>query len=294
MHKPNFLIIGAMKAGTTIVYDALEQHPEIYVSKVKEPHFFSQGKEAEAMVSLEGDTCYTTDYATYLQLFTDVQQQKAIGEASTSYLHVPGTAQRIQHRLPDVKLICILRNPVARAYSHYLYLFRQGVEPLADFAAALAREEERIADHAGFGWYTRIGLYSQHLQAYFAHFPQTRIRVYLFDDLIANQEAFYVDLYRYLNVSDTFRPDTSITRNPSGIPKNWWLNNLISKPNPVRDFLQPRLPRVLYRLGTSIRDRNLSKPTMPAEVRQALIAYYRPEIDRLQHLLNRNLASWLE
>src|SRR3712207_4104321 len=131
MTLPNFLVIGAMKSGTTALYYYLEQHPEIYMSPVKEPNFFSQENAADTV----------THIGTYEQLFKGASGKKAIGEASHSYLYEPRAAAEIRRYVPKVKLIAILRNPIDRAYSHFLHMVRSGTEPLDDFAQALREEE---------------------------------------------------------------------------------------------------------------------------------------------------------
>ena len=294
MRLPNFLIIGAMKSGTTVLYDALTQHPQVFMSGIKEPGFFCVDDHGEVVAALEGAEPYALNLASYRRLFDDAGRAIAIGEASTAYLHTPGTAERIYALIPAAKLICVLRNPIERAYSHFLFLTRKGIENIADFTTALAMEEQRVTQQLPFGHYTRIGFYSQHLQRYFSVFPRAQMGIYFFEDLIKRPDTFYPEVCRFLGVSDEFQPDTTIRRNPSGLPKRKWLNDLISKPNPVRDFVQPRLPRRLYKLATTLRDRNLARPSMPLAARRRLAALYGPEIEALQTLLGRDLSHWLE
>ena len=132
MAMPNFLIIGAMKSGTTALYYYLEQHPQVYMSPVKEPNFFCSEENSD------GD--FATRLGAYQDLFRDVSGEKAIGEASHCYLYEPEAAARIQEYITDAKLIAVLRDPVDRAYSHFLHMVRNGSEPLTDFALALREE----------------------------------------------------------------------------------------------------------------------------------------------------------
>src|SRR5918997_468574 len=153
MTLPNFLIIGAMKSGTTALYYYLEQHPQIYMSPVKEPNFFCSGGQ-------EGwESKSVTRIRAYQYLFKDVSDEKAIGEASHCYLYEPQAVARIQEHLPDAKLVAILRNPVDRAYSHFLHMVRNGTEPLTDFGQALEEEEIRADPHRRFQDYIGRGLY---------------------------------------------------------------------------------------------------------------------------------------
>lgn len=291
---PNFVIIGAMKAGTTLLWDVLNQHPDVYMSKRKEPHYFSYLAAGTQPLVLEGANPPVTGATEYAALFDEAGTARAVGEASTSYLHTPGVAELLQARLPNAKLICVLRNPVERAYSHYLFLVRQGVETLPTFAEALDAEETRAAQGLSYGRYTTIGCYHAHLQPYLARFPRRNIHLCLFEDLIRPpEESYYPTIFRFLEIDPTFRADTSILRNPSGLPKYKWLEALFDRNNPLRRVVEPWLPRRLYRFATTLRDRNLVKPPMPREVRQRLVELFRSDILALQDLMGRDLSSWL-
>ena len=152
MTMPNFLIIGAMKSGTTALYYYLEQHPEIYMSPVKEPNFFSSQERENAAGAV-------ARIGNYRDLFRGVSGETAIGEASHSYLYEPGAAAEIRRYAPEAKLIAILRNPIDRAYSHFLHMVRSGTEPLDDFAQALQEEAAGIHKERTFQDYIGRGLY---------------------------------------------------------------------------------------------------------------------------------------
>jgi hypothetical protein len=292
MTLPNFLIIGAQKAGTTLLWDVVDQHPEIYMSKRKEIHYFTS--LCGNVLALEGDRVSAHDLASYQSFFQASNGAVAIGEASTSYLHTPGVAEQIKKLLPDVKIISVLRNPVERAYSHYLFMVRHGLETEQRFADALAKEEERIAQGVPFGRYRQIGRYYEHLQRYLHCFPREQLHICLFEDLIKRPAETYAEIFDFLGVSKDFVADTSVRRNPSGIPKIRWLDRLISRSNPLRDAIQSHLPRWLYQSITRLRDANLAKPPMEPEVRLLLTDYFRSDIESLQGLLDRDLSKWLQ
>lgn len=289
---PNFLIIGAMKSGTTPLYDFLGQHPQVFMPRRKEPHFFSSISQGESF-QFEGDREVISCPDRFQALFAPKPEQTAVGEASTSYLCTPGTAKAIYDHLPHAKLICVLRNPVERAYSHYLFLRGHGIESLDNFAQALAAEPARHQAGQTWGRYFQVGLYAAQLRPYLERFARRQIAIYLFDELRQNPVDFAQEVYRFLGIDDTFVPDTSIRRNPGGIPKSDLLNALLVRPNPIKQFIQPHLPRWLYRAATHLRDQNLSKPPMAAETRQHLIAAYREDILQLQDLIGRDLGNWL-
>jgi hypothetical protein len=291
MTMPNFLIIGAMKSGTTALYYYLEQHPEIYMSPVKEPNFFSSQEQENA-----ADT--VTHIGTYQHLFRGVSGEKAIGEASHSYLYEPRAAAEIRRYVPEVKLIAILRNPIDRAYSHFLHMVRSGTEPLDDFAQAL-REEAGIHNERIFQDYIGRGLYYDQLRRYFGTFPREQVRVYLYEDLSGAPISTVQDAFRFLKVDDSFVPDVSLRRNVSGHPRYKTLDRLLRSQSWIKHVAKIYLPaRLRWRFSRAFDDlktRNLIEPPpVQSEVRRQLIRVYREDILNVQELIHRDLSGWLE
>src|SRR5215210_1024401 len=291
MTMPNFLIIGAMKSGTTALYYYLEQHPEIYMSPVKEPNFFSSQEQENAADAV-------TNIGTYQHLFRGGSDKKAIGEASHSYLYDPGAAAEIRRYVPEAKLIAILRNPIDRAHSHFLHMVRSGTEPLDDFAQAL-QEEVGIHKERTFQDYIGRGLYYDQLKRYFGTFPREQVRVYLYEDLSDAPISTVQDAFRFLKVDHSFVPDVSLRRNVSGQPKYKTLDGLLRSQSRIKHAAKIYLPaRMRWRLSKAFDDlktRNLVEPPpLRLEVRRQLIRVYREDILKLQDLIHRDLSWWLE
>src|SRR5690242_16429130 len=128
---PNFFIVGAARAGTTSLHGYLSQHPEIFLTERKDSHFFTAhhfpgtGPGDETV-----NRRVIHDEEQYLQLFASARGKKAIGEASPFYLCLPEAAERIARAVPEAKILMILREPVARTYSAYTLLARDGRETL--------------------------------------------------------------------------------------------------------------------------------------------------------------------
>jgi hypothetical protein len=292
MTMPNFLIIGAMKSGTTALYYYLEQHPEIYMSPVKEPNFFSSQEQENAADAV-------TNIGTYQDLFRGGSGKKALGEASHSYLYEPRAAAEIKRYVPEAKLIAILRNPIDRAYSHFLHMVRSGTEPLDDFAQALREEEVRIHKERTFQDYIGRGLYYNQLKRYFGTFPQEQVRVYLYEDLSGAPISTVQDAFRFLKVDDSFVPDVSLRRNVSGQPKYKTLDGLLRRQSRIKHAAKIYLPaRMRWRLSKTFDDlktRNLAEPPpVQSKVRRQLIGVYREDILQVQELIHRDLSGWLE
>ena len=208
MVLPNFLIIGAAKAGTTSLYSYLKQHPQIYMSAVKEPRFFAPEIYTDYNnVARSGVKEVPFTLEEYEQLFADVTTEIAIGEASTEYLYFPDVAARIKERIPEVKLIAILRNPVERAFSAFCYQLRDDYEPLT-FEAALEVESERIKQGYRQGWhYQKVGFYYEQVKRYLDTFEPEKIKIYLHEELIGNSIGVTQDIYSFLGVDTNFVPN---------------------------------------------------------------------------------------
>ncbi len=306
---PNFFIIGAQKAGTTSLYYYLSQHPEIYMSPVKEPHFFAyQGEKPQFRGPADQnivDKQFTTDAASYRDLFRGVSSEKAVGEASAIYIYSPVAPLRMRSQVPDAKIIAILRNPVDRAYSSFLHLVKEGREPETDFAQALQMEESRIRD----GWialwhYKQAGFYHRQLQRYFEVFERDQIRVYLYEDLQQKPAELLKDAFSFLGVDSSFVPDISARYNVTGIlPDNKALyalhTFLMRPPRFVKAALKPLLPQQMRERALDIALDGLRKqafvkaPEVSPNVRRELIDLYREDVLELQGLIRRDLSGWL-
>jgi hypothetical protein len=308
MTFPNFLIIGAPKSGTSSLYNYLQQHPDIFMSSVKEPHFFVYQADDKIEGYGPGDRntvqrLFFTDPDRYHALFKEGADKPARGEASAMYIYYPVTPLRIKDAIPDVKLIAVLRNPVERAHSSYLHMVREGRETCASFEAALQEEEARIQDDWLPLWhYKKMGFYHEQLERYYDAFDASQIRIYLFEDFESEPLAVMQDIFRYLGVDDAFVPDMTIRHNITGVPKNKMLHRLhhfLKKPHSLKAALKPMFPQVMRRslktrLVAQLQTKNLHKPSLAPEVRQGLIDAYRPDIAKLQTLLQRDLSHWLE
>ena len=304
MSLPNFLIIGAAKAGTNALYHYLRQHPQIYMSPWKEPKFFAFETEADlGFRAANGrdapvNASVILDQAEYEELFDDARDgELARGEASTHYLYVEKSPGRIKTLIPDARLIAVLRNPVDRAFSSYQHLVRDDLEPL-DFGAALDAEPQRIAEHYAYLYrYTDMGFYSQQLDRYEKTFSENQLCVLLYDDLRSDPEETCRRIFSFLGVDEDFVPDMSGEYNRSGVPKNRVMHRLLNPSAPMKRRLWNVTPRFarerLLDAQTKIVNRNLQRQTMPEHERDRLRGVFREEVGRLEARLDRDLSHWL-
>lgn len=301
MTLPNFFVIGAAKCGTTALYRYLRQHPEIFMTERKEPHHFSYTYITK---NTNGPNDYirsaVTDDVEYENLFNDVNDEKAIGEASPTYIYVPGTAERIFEKIPHAKLIAILRNPADRAFSAFMHCIRDNRETVSTFKKALELEDERVAKNWGpIYHYKRMGFYFQQLTRYYKVFGEDQIKVIIYDDFSNDPYSVMRELYKFLGVDSSFEPDMSSKPNVSGIPKNEVLqkamNEIFAKPNPIRTVARALFSDVIrWRVTSSLRNKNLRQVSMPEKLRNELTTIYKDEIISLQSLINRDLSNWLK
>lgn len=303
---PNFLIVGAQKAGTTALYYALSKHPQVFMSAVKEPAYFV-AEDAMRNAAGPGDEAghLVTSLEAYEELFAGSGSADVRGESSTSYLYDPDAPRRIKDQLPDVRLIAILRNPVDRAYSNFLHLVRDGREPIQDFRAALAREEQRRAEGWSLSWrYLDKGYYGAQVERYLAQFGPEQFRCYLYEDYNDDPDSTIRDIYRFLGVDDTFDQDLSLRLNVGGLPKSkslqWVARRAVPPPQDPNNTRARRLRWLIDALPDRLRGRLLkaqssnlsSPPSLPSDLRAELLESYREDAELVRRLTGLDVSRW--
>lgn len=294
---PTFLVIGAARSGTTSLYLYLRQHPKVFMCGTKETNFFAfeeqaldyQGPGAEfvnnSVATLES----------YQRLFDEAPDDAAVGEVSPLYLYSANAPQRIRARLPRVRLIAILRNPIEQAYSHYLYARKEAIEPLADFVAALdAQETRRAARWQPLFQYSDFPRYNVQLRRYLEHFGRDQMKLLLYEDFATDPLRVMQDIFRFIGVDDKLVPDMSYRANPGGIPKSEFWQSVVMRPNTASKFLGSLLPmETRRRVRDALSRANTDRAEIPPAARRRLREELRGEIIGLQDLLGRDLSSWL-
>lgn len=300
---PNFLIVGAAKSGTTSLYKYLADHPQVYLSPVKEPLFFVldsyknisrndprhsvADKKAARMASLED----------YLWLFENVSDDhKAIGEASAPYLyHYEMAIRGIKKHLGDPKIIIILRNPIERAFSSYNHLVREGVET-SSFEEFLRSEEKRKRENWDvLNYPVDLGMYYEQVKAYKNNFSQ--VKVILLDDLKSDSLKTIQELCIFLGVSNDFSPDTSVIFNKSDSVRSSYIADLIYSDHFLKTMIKNIFSLLFSRmemnsLGHRGRKLIVGKPKINAKTRKRLRKEFTTDIEKLQTLIGRDLSHW--
>lgn len=299
MGLPTFLIIGAHKSGTTALYHFLKQHPQIFMSPEKEPRFFAL-KDDSLDYRGPRDPAAKCDYTTlenYRRLFDGAVGYEATGEASTLYLYSKKAVKNIEEYLPGAKMIVLLRNPIERAYSNYIYARQQNREPLDSFGKALQAEEDRIENQWGPLWhYTKKGFYYKQLSRYYDAFSPDQIMVVLQEELKKETQKVLETIFTFLEVDNDYRPNISKKHNVSGLPKSTLLNKFLGQRFVIKDVLKQLVPQSLaLKIKNTINSYNLDDaPAMNPEVRMHLQQLYQNDIQHLEKLINRDLSHWLK
>jgi hypothetical protein len=281
---PDFLFLGAPRSGTTQLYEGLRQHPAILMSSIKEPLYFVSSRYAVHRVAAR---------AAYQALFSGAGPGRLAGEASTLYLFDPEAARRIRDAVPKARLIAVLRQPVDRAYSQYLFERLLEQEPLNTFEAALAAEPGRMARRASpFLYYREVGRYAQQVERYRELFPSGQLLWLLYDDLRRDQTGTFQRIFRFLDVDDTFVPILEQRVNVSGVPRHRGLYNVVHKgARPFKSWLPDAWVNRLR--GPANQALLRAAPGINPATRAELLAYYRDDILKTARLIGRDLSHWL-
>ncbi len=310
MKEPNFFVVGAGKTGTTSLHGYLNQHPEIYMSPVKEPCFFADEIRGETISSgfrshlrrqtrlldkvlNDGEPVkplgwITQNWDDYLRLFRNVHGETAIGESSAAYLWSPTAAANIHARFPNARIVMILRDPAERAFSQYLHQVAAGLTR-DRFRDHIERSMRDPHEHLSIYYpFLEAGLYAEQVERFLALFQRERMRIYWYEEAWRNPPGLLRNLFEFLEVNPAFEPDTTRKslqrRRPRFASAHYYLKkfNLTAL---IPTSMRAPLKSVAFVSGSAIK-------IDPAD-RKFLIHYYAADIQRLSKILDRDLSRWL-
>lgn len=287
------IIPGAAKSGTTSIAYCLNQHPEICMPR-KEPGFFyfynrndlvRKGAHHKRIITLDD----------YIALNKNVKPGQKILDASTKYLYTYNdTIRNIKKfygkNVSNIKIIIILRNPVERAFSHFLYYKKLNFEPHS-FKEAIKPSVAR--NRSNYFNYLENGLYFKQVKKYLEEFSQ--VKIFLYEDL-SNIQELLVEMFNFIGINPNAKIDTSVKANPSGIPKSRLAVKLLEPDKGIGKYLKIITPFSLHPKFAKARYFILQKflvhPGFPEELRSEIVSYFRDDILSLQKLIKRDLSSW--
>jgi hypothetical protein len=267
------------------------------MSPVKEPMYFSE-MDRTPDPSRPDSKMYihaVRDLTSYRGLFADGRTAVARGEASVSYLADPDAPRRIHELIPDAKLIAILRHPAERTFSEYAFSRACAIERLPTVAEAVTAELELRPDGLAWRHFVEWSRYARHLNRYLAYFPRSRVRVFLYDDLAADPATLVRDLYEFLEVDASYRPESFDVFNAARpVPRHPGIARVLTESSRAKSALKHVMPAGIRRgLKRTVLQRDAVEPEFPGEVRRQLVEMFADDVRALECLIDRDLSGWL-
>ncbi len=284
---PNFFIVGAPKAGTTSLYNYLRSHHDIFMSPVKEPNFFTHQEIEQNKLYYEHKNIKTL--REYERLFSRNKDQKICGEASVSYLYYPDTASKIMKLIPQAKILIILRNPVDRAFSHYLMDKRLGYIRTS-FENVVYRQYDHKLTSLYYQQYIELGFYFDQVKRYLTTFPAKQVKICLSEDLL-NLNPAMVSILDFLEVDNQDLPRTEKKYNLAGMPNGVWIE-LLYRITLLRKCCNLILPKKWIQFLKKTLFNPKIKPEIEKSTRWYLYNLYRNDTIALEKLIGRDLSLW--
>lgn len=281
MRRSSFFILGAPKCGTTSLASWLAEHPQIYMSPIKEPHFFNT----------DHDEPFRLTQAQYDGLFAGMRGERAAGEASVWYLASKIAVPNILRYNPDARFIVCLRNPVEMAPSLHKQRVFTGVEDLTSFEDAWRRQDRQHRGNPFGGHYGEACRLGEQLERLYRTVNRERVAVVFLDDMRADPVAAYQNILRFLQVDEDHSPDFRV-HNPSTERKHLWLRKLLRRAGLMKRALGIRGG---FGLITAVDQWNTkeSKWAVSPAMTDELRAYFRNDIQTLARISGRDLSHWL-
>ena len=294
MSLPNFMCIGAAKAGTTTLYDILKQHPEIFIPAFKEPHFFDIPENYN-----NGIEWYEKNY------FRNINK-KIIADFTPSYFFEKQAPERIFNELgKDIKFVILLRHPVDRAYSHYLHSVRDKNEDIG-FEEALRKEDNRIdkfiknKDYLSYlrNSYYHQGLYGEMIERYLQYFSLDNfLFIHFENEFIIDRKNVIDKLLIFIGLETEINLNLDLISNPASKERSKFLKQLMKKKGWWRKALKFMLPSIQIRqiIRNQVQRANLKefqKEKLSEKLKTDLYnEYFKEDIIKFEKLTNKKL-SW--
>ena len=275
---PNFFIVGAPKCATTSLYEYLKNIPGIYMSPIKEPHYFSPRVSSWIYINR------ISDKKKYLRLLKDASNVRAIGEASTSYLHDPEAVNLIHGTLPYAKIIIILRDPVERSFSHYLFRVQSGGTRLS-FSDVIKDDIKLVDKEYRFHNVIESSFYYESVKRYLKKFGSSQVKIIIFEDFVKDSRKTVKNVLKFLEIKSELPENVGKIFNPYLEPRNQLAIALLG--NSFIGKISNIIPANTRKQIKKFLVKNQPKPEMKQQDIEFLINYFQDDVRKLQLLLNR-------
>ena len=287
--KVDFFIVGAPKSGTTSLYHYLNEHPEIEMSSQKEPDYFSDKAIHDQGMYYVKNRINTLEK--YESLF--VEKEKVIyGEGSVSYLFYDNVAEDIKKYNPNAKIIIMLRNPIERAFSHYLMDFRLGLIN-DNFENIIAKKSKHKNAHLFYQQYIEVSKYAKQIQRYLDFFEKNNVLFIDYEDFKKNVSKTVGQVYSFLNISTEFAADTNTKHNTFTMPRNKVIKFIYSFVF-LRRILIFLLPIYLIKNIRVFLFKVDKKPELLKETRIQLRKIFNDDVRKLEKVLCKDYSKWIK
>jgi hypothetical protein len=287
---PDFFVLGAAKCGTTSLYCYLKQHPDLHLPDYKEPHVLNEPEDRFRRL-LED----------YRALYAPSGSKPSCDGTPSYFRDANVVIPRIKRLYGDEspKFVLIFRDPVERAFSHYLHKRRAGVVP-DTFEEAL-ETESRFPEKSREEWksYFQDGLYADELRKWQEHFPNDNFHVLILNDLVEDAQRAVGRVFRFLDVNPEVRIRGEQRRNSRQDIRSTWLQKLLRKPSaPLHSLVTALLPKEMRsKLRGILQEMNQKpfdeKPEPPERITRPLRYEYRESVEKLENMIGRDLSQWL-
>jgi len=280
---PNFFIVGGPRTGTTSLYQYLKKIPGIYMSLIKEPHYFSYDS-----IPINYYKPVIRDEKKYLDLFSKVNNETIIGEASTSYLSDPNAPSLIHQVSSNAKILISLRDPVEQFYSHYLLMLRGG-RIKSSLHDRLQLELTHKVDKSKPNLRIENGSYFRYVKKYLEVFDSKQVKIIFFEKFIKDAKATVQEILRFLNLKDEINNFDNKIYNAYGAPRGRIAQFILRNPTIVKiaHLTIPTSNRIFLRENVILKKQ--LKPEMNKEDKKFLIKYYLDDVQKLKELLGMEL-----
>ena len=288
--KVNFFIVGAPKSGTTSLYYYLDEHPEVEMSREKEPDYFSH-ESIQNQGMYYGNQRIDSEKK-YHSLFNKASKGVIFGEASVSYLFYNTVAEKIKRYNSDAKIIIMLRNPIDRAFSHYLMDFRLGL--VSDsFENIINKTSKAKNTHLFFQQYIEVSEYSNQIDRYLKEFDANKILFIDYEDFKKDTSKVVRNVYAFLDINSEYKANIYKKHNPFTMSKNNFIRFIYSFIF-IRNILTLLFPKKLVASIRSLFFKQDNKPVLSEETRRQLKQYFKKDVLKLNQIMNKNFSKWIK
>jgi len=280
--KPNTLIIGAPRCGTTKIYKVLGSHPSVYMSKVKEPAYFCPG-----------GLC--SNWEEYLNIFSESNGEKIIGEASTGYLH--GSSPRdIKNKLGRTKIIVSIRDPIERSKSHYRYKRRNGKTQIS-FKDFIRKEMEKLRGGKEVNDVLKCSLYWKPIERYEKVFGKENVKVILFENFVSNMKKVSKKLCKFLNIDGGKINLSKKAVNVGNKPLLPLLNTIMASNFYGKKLIKMLIPaKKRKKISKKIKQINVSSSryniSINKKTKQKMVDIFGEDVRRVAEITSLDLSRW--